>query len=389
LSHEYPPFIYGGIGTFVQNLAEGLCKRGLKITVVSGYPVPSRQFSHIAFEEGKDAEINVIRFPYLNMPPRHTLFQLLNIRKLYETIKNIGADIIHGQGGSTFPALLNLRSLAPIVTTFHSSPKVEKIISACSLGHGGSLSDFRTYVIGYPIMSFIFRKELSNSCRAVAVSKTLMFELLEEMGEAYREKICAIHNGVDIETLDREYKNVGDDVEESDDTMLFVGRLFWNKGALNLIKLAHVFQKEKLDFKIIIHGIGPLFGRMRMQTKTLGLNNVELKGFATGAPLMKSFKRSKFVVIPSFHEACPMILLESMCLGKIPIMFDLPYAREFTMNGKYGILAKNVENMALKIKSIHEHCDIKHLQNEIRNYARKKYNMDEIAQKYYHLYREV
>jgi glycosyltransferase involved in cell wall biosynthesis len=365
----------------------GLSKRGLEITIVSGYPVPYGQFSHVKMEEKKNAKINVIRFPYINMPPRHTLFQLLNLKKLYNIIKKIDVDVIHGQSGSTFPSLLNLKNLAPIVTTFHSSPKTEKTISSCSIGRGGSFGDFQTYVVGYPIMSFIFRKELSNSRIAVAVSRTLMFELLEEMGEIFQEKMYSIHNGVNIEVLDEEYESVGD--EESNDTILFAGRLYWRKGALNLLKLAYIFQKEKLRFNIIVHGIGPLFDRMRRQIQTLGLNNIELKGFTTKSQLMKSIKRCKFVVIPSFYEACPMILLESMCLGKIPIMFDLPYAREFTQNGKYGVLAKSLEEMVLRIRMVCENTDLVVLGKEIQSYARKNYDINSIAQEYHDLYKQV
>jgi glycosyltransferase involved in cell wall biosynthesis len=101
---------------------------------------------------------------------------------------------------------------------------------------------------------------------------------------------------------------------------------------------------------------------------------------------MRSMKRCRFVVIPSLYEACPMILLESMCLGKIPIMFDLPYAREFTKNGQYGVLAKDAKDMLLKITSIHRQGDMEHLSKEIRNFSRKEYDMDEIALKYYHLF---
>lgn len=388
LSHEYPPFIYGGVGTFVKNLAKGLHRKGVKITVISGYPVPLGDANCIESKENNSG-INVVRFPYFNIPPRQTIFQLLNLKKLYGTVKNTDADVVHGQSGSTFPALLNLRKLAPIVTTFHSSPKVEKRVSAYSIGRGGSLGDFRTYVIGYPVMSFVFRQELSGSHISVAVSQTLMSELLEEMGEAYREKICAIHNGVDIDTLDREYKSVEADVEESRDIILFAGRLFWRKGALNIIKIAYLLQKERLSLNLLVHGNGPLFRRMENEIRDLELNNIKLKGFTSRAQLMRSMKRSRFVVIPSFYEACPMILLESMCLGKIPIMYDLPYAREFTLNGKYGILAKNAEDMAMKIKSIFEHGDTRHLKNEIRNYARKKYDINKVALDYYHLYKEI
>ena len=388
LSHEYPPFIYGGIGAFLQSLARGLSKNGLKVTIVSGYPVPSGHFSRVKIEEEEKIGVDVVRVPYLNMPPRHTYFQLLNLKKLYGIIKKIDVDVIHGQSGSTFPSLLNLKNLAPIVTTFHSSPKVEKTISSFSLGHGGSFGDFRTYVAGYPIMSFIFRKELSNSRIAVAVSRTLMFELLEEMGNKFREKMCSIHNGVNIEALDEEYEKVESE-EESDDLILFAGRLYWRKGALNLVKLAQIFQKEKLHFTIIVHGVGPLFDNMRKQIKTLGLNNIKLKGFTTKSKLMRSIKRCRFVAIPSFYEACPMILLESMCLGKIPIMFDLPYAREFTQNGRYGILAKSVEDMVSRIRMVHENVDISILGKEIQSYARKKYDINGIAQKYCDLYKKV
>lgn len=45
------PFIWGGIGTFVNNLAVGLCREGIKVTVVTGYPFPImlRVFAYTLF----------------------------------------------------------------------------------------------------------------------------------------------------------------------------------------------------------------------------------------------------------------------------------------------------------------------------------------------------
>jgi glycosyltransferase involved in cell wall biosynthesis len=378
--------MYGGVGTFVENLAKGLRKIGLKITIVTGYPVPLRQFGHTKFEKLNNVDLNVVRFPYLNMPPRQLLFQFLNLGNFHETIKSIDADVVHGQCGSTFLAMLSLKNLVPILTTFHTSPKIEKNISTYSLRHERNFNELRA-MIGYPVMSFVFKKELSNSRMVVAVSKTLMFELLDEMGETHREKIRVIHNGVDIETLDKEYSSIQNE-EASDNTILFAGRLYWRKGVMNLIKIAHKFQKEKIDFNIVVHGTGPLFDRMKSRIKALGLNNIELKGFTSRLQLMKSIKKSTCVIIPSFYEACPMILLESMCLGKIPLMFDLPYAREVTQNGEYGILAKNVEDMVQKIELLRKTDEVKNLGVKIRNFARKKFNANETAQKYHRLYKE-
>lgn len=388
LSVEYPPFIYGGTGTFVKNLAIGLCREGVRVTVISGYPVPPN-VKRVETNEEKDAELNVIRFPYFNIHPKDAIFQLQNFKKIYETIKNINPDVIHGQGLSTFPALIKLKSLAPLIVTFHSSPKAEKTMGVYSLLRGGSFNDFWTSVIGYPAWSFICREELRNSKMAVAVSGNLMSELLEEMGETYREKICEIHNGVDIEMLDREYRSVEDEVEETNDTILFAGRLVWGKGALNLIKIAYLLQKEKLDLKLIVHGDGPFFKILKRKVQDFGLTNVELKGFASGAPFMRSMRRSRFVIIPSYHEACPMILLESMCLGKIPVMFNLPFSVEFTENGKYGIMAKDTKDMVEQLRIAYTKFDLKSYSDKVKDFARRKYNIENMSLRYLNLYKAL
>ena len=110
LSHEYPPLSRGGVGTFVKNLAYGLQRYGIRVTVVSGYPVPNNSGHQVVDQE--ENGVNVLRFPYPNFPPRHTMFQLLNLKRLYNVIKKIGADVIHGQSGITFPSLLNKKFFA-------------------------------------------------------------------------------------------------------------------------------------------------------------------------------------------------------------------------------------------------------------------------------------
>ena len=266
LSNEYPPFIIGGIGTFMKGLAQGLSKTGVKVTVITGYPTSNilrlndTKEKH-SFRKDEDG-VTVIRFPYPDLPPRHTMFQLANLKRLRKTIEEINPDVIHGQSGSTYPLSCVLKDLAPLAVTFHTSPEVEKNLVAYSLLRGGSRSDFLTYLLGYPAWSFTFRKELDHSTTAVAVSRSLKSDLLNEMGEAYDKKILCIHNGVDLETLKKEYESEPG-LEESSDTILFAGRLFWRKGALNLIKMAYFLQKNKTKFKIIVHGAGPLFYKMQ------------------------------------------------------------------------------------------------------------------------------
>jgi glycosyltransferase involved in cell wall biosynthesis len=313
IGHDYPPYLFGGIGTFVHDLAKGLSRRGVKVHVITGYNEPLRSTGNFGFQRSTDGKVDVLRFPYPSIPPNQTVFQLWNLKKMMKIIQNFNVDIIHGQCGSTYPALSNLKRKAPVLVTFHSSPMMEKTASAQSIFRGGSATDFWKFLVGYPAWYFPFKKELQYSDAAVAVSKALKSELLKEMGEKYSEKIRCIHNGIDIQSLDKEYEEAGTDIVESEKVILFAGRLYWRKGALNMIRLAYLLQKNKTNFKIIIHGTGPLANKMEEYIRSLGLKNITLRGFTTKSQLMKSMRHCKFVAIPSFYEACPMILLESMC----------------------------------------------------------------------------
>ena len=84
-----------------------------------------------------------------------------------------------------------------------------------------------------------------------------------------------------------------------------------------------------------------------------------------------------------------MGLLECMCLGKIPFMFNLPYAREFTENGKYGILANNVDDMARRIDSTYRDGDLESMGKEIQKFATKKYDISNVASEYLKIYKQL
>jgi glycosyltransferase involved in cell wall biosynthesis len=389
LNHDYPPYIFGGVGTFMHELAKGLAQKGLKVHVITGHNVPISSISHFCFQRKTEDSIDVQRFPYPNIIPRHTVFQVWNLKKISESIQNLDVDIIHGQCTATYPLMRVLKKKAPVLVTFHSSPLMEKIGSTQSILRGGSLRDLWTYLIGYPAYHFAFLKELQYSDAVITVSKSLKSEIILEMGEEYAEKIQHIYNGIDLRSLDEEYKEVEAEFPESEKTILFAGRLFWRKGALSMVKLAYILQKKNTKFKIIVHGTGPLFNKMQKLIHSLNLKNIELKGFTTKSQLLKSVRQSKFVAIPSTYEACPMILLESMCLGKIPLMLKLPFSCELTEEGKYGMLGDGVKSLANQLMTLEDSHSLSRLSNDIRTFARSRYNIENLTGKYIEAYRNL
>ena len=284
---------------------------------------------------------------------------------------------------------LGLINIAPILVTFHTSPQMQKMISTHSMLRGGSLSDFMTFVLGYPAWSYSFKRELDISKKSVAVSRTLKFDLLKEMGNFYGRKIVTIHNGVDIEKLEEDYHDARNYAETSDKTILFAGRLFWGKGVMRLLNFCHLLQKELPEFKIIVHGKGPLHKAMSKKIGELRLSNIELNGFANRKQLMNSMRRSSFVIVPSYYEACPMMLLEGMCLGKIPLTYRHEYALEFTENGALGIVANNSQDMVTRLKRMSAKNDLNKLSKEVQNFAKRTYDINQVAENYYQLYKEI
>jgi glycosyltransferase involved in cell wall biosynthesis len=391
ISNDYPPFIIGGVGTFVENLAHGLLRRGVKVTVLAGYPVPRSGFKRFNDEkEQTDSGLNVIRFPYPKIPPCHLWFQIFNLRKISKIVSTLDADVIHGQGGIAYPALIGLKNISSSVVTHHSNPKTELGLSLYSMTRGASLSDIRLGTLGYPYSNYTFKKEFEMSDASVAVSKAQMSDLILDIGIRNSGKMHYIHNGVNLEQLEKEYASVDCEKERDIPLLFYGGRLYWRKGVLNLVRLANVLQKKyHLNYKIVVHGTGPLRGKMEALIREYGLSNISLRGFTGRAEFLRDMKRSSYVIIPSTFEACPMILLESMCLGKIPVMFNLPYSSEMTMQGEYGLLSHNIEDMAAKIFSFQKENDPEVFEDKIRSFARKQYSVSRTATQYHDLYKSI
>jgi len=390
INHDYPPHIFGGIGNFTFELAKGLSRQGVKVYVITGYSQSFLTLNKYNIKWTVEDGVEVFRFPLPSIPPRHTVFQVCNLKKILKTIKLLNVDVIHGQCGATYPLIRNLKDFAPVLVTFHGSPLYERIFSTQSIFRGGSRQDFSTFLLGYPAWHVTYKKELQNSNYAVTVSESLKNEILLEMGKKHSEKIKCIHNGVDLCSLDEEYASLKTDISESaESTILFAGRLYWRKGALNIIELAYLLQKKKTNYKIIVHGVGPLFNKMQEYIRSLHLENIILRGFTTKHELLKSLNQCTFVAIPSVYEACPMILLEAMCLGKIPLMLNLPFSNELTNNGEYGILGDNMQDLCERLISIKSSISTKKMSNEIKMFARSSFDMNNVASEYIKTYEQI
>lgn len=104
-------------------------------------------------------------------------------------------------------------------------------------------------------------------------------------------------------------------------------------------------------FDLTIYGQGPVREQLAALISKLGLNdNVHLGGFDNEPRARLS--EASFVLLTSRMEGLPLVLLEAMSLGCIPIAYDMPYGpADIIVDGVNGYLveAGNIEGLAERI----------------------------------------
>jgi glycosyltransferase involved in cell wall biosynthesis len=114
VTHEFPPYVFGGIGVFSQNLAKALSRSGIDVLVIAGSPERAPKRSIID-------DVKVIQLPRGSFPPRHLWFQLRNVNAIMRELD--GCDVIHGQDCASYPLLTHCKRTGmktPWVITFHT-----------------------------------------------------------------------------------------------------------------------------------------------------------------------------------------------------------------------------------------------------------------------------
>ena len=131
---------------------------------------------------------------------------------------------------------------------------------------------------------------------------------------------------------------------------LFVGRLLTDKGIREFVAAARLAKVRNPN--LTFHILGPFdpgnpagISANELETWTRE-GVVEYDGVATD--IRSHLTRSSVVVLPSYREGCPRVLLEAAAMGRALIGTDVAGVREVVLDGENGWLvpAKNAEALA-------------------------------------------
>lgn len=103
--------------------------------------------------------------------------------------------------------------------------------------------------------------------------------------------------------------------------LLYVGNLLDTKGIHYLLNAEQNLLKQRYTMELIIVGSGPYKKRYRKQVENLGIKKwIKFKGYVPfGRKLFRIYKSSDILVIPSFSEGIPRVLIEAWSFG-LPVI---------------------------------------------------------------------
>jgi glycosyltransferase involved in cell wall biosynthesis len=183
----------------------------------------------------------------------------------------------------------------------------------------------------------------------VVISSFGKSQLYRWCDRAYWSKIHVVHCGLDRMFLNAPYQPIPDRPQ-----LVCVGRLCEQKGQLLLVEAAGRLAKEGLDFKLVLVGDGPLRSEIEEMIAQLGIEDkIEITGWASNSEVQQHILASRAMVLPSFAEGLPVVIMEALALGRPVISTYVAGIPELVEPGVCGWLvsAGSVEALTNKMRT--------------------------------------
>jgi glycosyltransferase involved in cell wall biosynthesis len=195
-------------------------------------------------------------------------------------------------------------------------------------------------------------EKIKRSTFVAAVSSFGKSQLFRWCDRTCWSKIHVIHCGVDAAFLAAPYVPI-----PAAPRLACIGRLSEQKGHLLLLEAANLLAVQGLEFKLVLVGDGPLRSDIEKQILQLGLqNHIEITGWASGDRVQQEILASRAMVLPSFAEGLPVVIMEALALNRPVISTYVAGIPELVEPGVCGWLVPpgSVEALAVAMRAVLE-----------------------------------
>jgi glycosyltransferase involved in cell wall biosynthesis len=268
------------------------------------------------------------------------LAYLVEAAYLAERLRTKRVEHLHnhiGEGSASVAMLASLLSDIPFSMTIHGPSEFDRP-TQLALG-----------------------EKIHRAAFTVGVSEFTRSQLYRWSNPADWPKIHVVHCGLDGTFLDCGATSIPDTLR-----LICVGRLTEQKGPLVLLEAVQRLAAEGLMLELILVGDGPLRQPIEELVDRLGLQkHVRLAGLQGSEAVRDEIIGARALVLPSFAEGLPRVLMEAMALGRPVISTYVAGIPELVVPGLCGWLvpAGSVEALvqAMRDALLSSTTDLEHL----------------------------
>jgi glycosyltransferase involved in cell wall biosynthesis len=316
--HFYPHV--GGVERHALELWGRLAAKGWQVQLISAN-------THGAVEREWVRGIDVIRLPVFSLMHQRLPLPLLSgaLSRAVLELSRAKPDVVV-TNTRFFPAT----ALGQLLARAWKRPTLHIEHGSGHIVVGSRLGDAVAKLVDRTVGAAV----LKSATRCVGVSSSVV-EFVRHLG---RTDAGIIYNGVDTKsfvvdgTAERRALGVPDDAT----LILFVGRLFADKGVLDLVD---AFQRLELGGRaqLVLAGDGPLAQQLRARTQ--GTSNVHLIGLVQPSRIPALLAASDIVAHPSAcAEGLPTVVLEAAAGGCAIVASTVGGTPEIIEHEKSGLL---------------------------------------------------
>ncbi|MGB8932477.1 MAG: glycosyltransferase family 4 protein, partial [Anaeromyxobacteraceae bacterium] len=177
-----------------------------------------------------------------------------------------------------------------------------------------------------------FREKIRRAAFVVAVSSYGRAQLCRWARFEDWPRIHVIRCGLDGELLHAQLSPV-----PAAPRFVCVARLNEQKGHLLLLEAVARLREEGRELEVVLAGDGPLRPQIEEAIRRLGLAaSVRIAGWMSASQVREAILSSRALLLPSFAEGLPVVLMEALALGRPAITTAIAGIPELVEHGVSG-----------------------------------------------------
>lgn len=308
---------------------------------------------HLICPRGNNTETLVswgIKHHHVDMAPNS--MNVLKDREYKAQVKDILLKIL--------PDVVHAYSVKPNVYV----PKLAKEVGVkrviCSVIGLGSFFTWDTFLVRNllrPRIVRMYRKSFKYADKVIFINHDDRKLFLERKVVDPEKAELIISEGLDLDYFSREsvdkeiVKKFEQELSIDHKTLivLFASRMLWSKGVKELVEACSMLKDDGVQFRCIF--AGRIDENNRDGVPKAYIDNVVNEGIIEYVGVINDMRELLYlvdiVVLPSYREGVPRILMEAAAMGKPLVATNVPGCREVVENEKNGLLVplEDIENL--------------------------------------------